>query len=185
MAVLSWLVLAVPVIAVPAAAGCYAPELRDCAVSCTAAADCAPGQVCGADAWCAEPSIAGQCSALSLVDAGASGDAPADAALPRVDAFVPPSDAPPAYALTIKIGGRGRVLVDGLGQCDHSAPGQTCSFPVALGVELVLTAIPLPDTQFDKWSGGPCAGQDETCQLIPILLTTFVEAKFRNGSDDD
>ena len=42
-----------------AAGACYEPELRDCTLSCTAAAECADGQVCGSDHFCASPEIAG------------------------------------------------------------------------------------------------------------------------------
>jgi len=49
----------------PRHAGCYSPELRDCAVSCASPDDCAPGQVCGSDAYCAAPEIAGTCRARS------------------------------------------------------------------------------------------------------------------------
>lgn len=38
-------------------AGCYNPELRDCTVHCSAPRDCAGGQVCRDDGWCAMPEV--------------------------------------------------------------------------------------------------------------------------------
>jgi hypothetical protein len=70
------------------ALGCYAPELHDCTVECTRAADCASGQMCGSDGWCARPEAAGRCARLSSGDGGivppgdsAGSDAPTDAGI--------------------------------------------------------------------------------------------------------
>jgi hypothetical protein len=45
------------------AAACYDPSLRDCAVACRNGGDCATGQICGDDGWCAAPAVAGRCDA--------------------------------------------------------------------------------------------------------------------------
>ncbi len=59
---------------------CYAPTLRDCAVTCAAATECGGGQICGADGFCAAPDVAGTCGAMldaaPATDVGATGDAP-------------------------------------------------------------------------------------------------------------
>ncbi len=77
--------LAVLVATMVLAAACYDPSLRNCTVTCVAAGDCASGQVCGADGWCAAEAIAGQCAAY--LDGGL-----ADAAEPTDG--TPPVDAP-------------------------------------------------------------------------------------------
>jgi hypothetical protein len=38
-------------------AGCYAPDVRDCVLPCATSADCADGQVCGADLVCAAAGV--------------------------------------------------------------------------------------------------------------------------------
>jgi hypothetical protein len=54
--------------------GCYSPTLRDCTLQCESPHDCAGGQVCGSDGYCAAPAVAGHCIA-ALADAAASRDA--------------------------------------------------------------------------------------------------------------
>ncbi|MBA3820036.1 MAG: hypothetical protein H0X17_14170 [Deltaproteobacteria bacterium] len=93
------------------AAGCYEPDLRTCTVQCAASNDCAPGQLCGNDGWCALPSAIGACApsdggatvdALGdprLGDGGTDGGISdgsllADAALPPADAAGPTDGAP-------------------------------------------------------------------------------------------
>lgn len=43
------------------AAACYDPATTDCTVTCQAADDCAKGQTCGSDGFCASPDVAGEC----------------------------------------------------------------------------------------------------------------------------
>jgi hypothetical protein len=64
---------AVPYLAalIVALAACYSPTLRDCTLQCASAHDCAGGQVCGNDGYCAAPDVAGHC----VADAAASRDA--------------------------------------------------------------------------------------------------------------
>lgn len=173
--------------AVPA---CYSPDLRDCVVACTAASDCATGQVCGADRFCAAPSVAGQCDQLAPpVDAGADAsrppvDAPRDAAVPPIDA-APPPDAPPQLVLLrVKVNGRGRVAVAGVGTCatPAAAGNVECQYAVPIG-NVQLDATASPGWYFDKWTEG-CQGQGPSCTTA-VLAPTTVQAKFRQGDDDD
>ena len=76
-------------------AGCYEPQLTDCAVRCADAAECAPGQVCRADGWCTAPENTGACAPMSaqgeLVPvSGWVVDAALDASSPSPDAPKPP-----------------------------------------------------------------------------------------------
>ena len=176
MAVLNRLVLAT----MPLTA-CYAPELRDCAVSCTRQDDCAPGQVCGAEALCAAPAIAGRCATLTASDAGAG--AAMDGPPSDGEAPVPPNDGPTS-TLTVRISGRGHVVVLGTGWCDHTAPHQRCTFEVQRGIERTLTATPAVGMRFDRWSEA-CTGRSATCQVTPLALATSVHARFRDDDDDD
>ncbi len=134
-------------------AGCYAPDARDCTVSCGASSQCLSGQVCGSDGFCAAPQVAGHCS-------------PIDAAPQEVD-------------LTITIAGSGRVTVETVGTCDDSAPHHACTFRVAASTPRTLDAIAKDeDHPFVSWSEG-CAGSSATCTLVPVTSPTQVGAKFQ------
>jgi hypothetical protein len=150
-----------------ALAGCYAPSLRDCTVSCTSAGDCATGQMCGDDGMCASPAVAGRCGAP--VDAG-SHDALRDAA---IDAA--PPDAGPTVRLTVQVMGMGSVAVEGAGTCSSLDPDKGhCMYNVAAGVPLTAQAIPIdPGDAFAKWSSMTCAGQGERCLFTPVAPTTI------------
>jgi hypothetical protein len=165
--------IAVTVVALGA---CYSPELRDCAVSCASSDDCAPGQLCGADRWCAAPGIAGRCE---LADGGASVDAAvaADAAS-SPDAAVP-ADAAPPVLLVVKIMGHGTVTITGTGTCTDMAPGHQCTFAVIAGVPRTLIATGTGGDQFEMWMNA-CAGQGATCTVTPAAGTTTAEAKFKH-----
>ena len=172
--------------------GCYSPELRDCTVTCASASECGAEQVCGSDGFCAAPAMAGRCLAIQTPgDAGHDADAPAppphDAAPPPppIDAAPPPPDAPPALVLDVKISGRGKVVVDGIGTCD-SQIADHCMFGVSAGAMLELEAIAHAGARFDKWDSPTCAQDDETCTVVAAAPITFVKAKFKNnGGDDD
>ncbi|CAN5879104.1 hypothetical protein BH11MYX3_BH11MYX3_46270 [soil metagenome] len=157
------------------ASACYGPELRDCAVSCASPDDCAPGQVCGEDRWCAAPAIAGRCSSS---DAGTSlsSDAAVEPDAPSADAG--PPDAPVPVILVIQIMGHGLVTIANVGTCDDHAPGHQCTFAVYGGVSRQLVATGTEGNEFEKWASVACAGQDETCSLTPVLPSTTVAAKF-------
>jgi hypothetical protein len=153
-------------------AGCYSPSLRDCTVSCGSAADCATGQVCGADGMCASPAVAGRCAA---VDAGAP-DAPAsrDAGLPDA-----PPDAARTVRLTVQIMGKGSVAIAGVGGCSSQDPDRgNCVYDVVAGAPLTAQAMPIaPTDAFALWSSITCAGQGARCQFTPVLATV-ITARF-------
>jgi hypothetical protein len=169
-----------PAIVMILAGGCYSPQLRDCAVSCTAVADCAPGQVCGVDRLCASPDLAGRC--LQLQEPDAWSEVAIDASTIGADAAIhhdaaPATDAQLFVALTVTIAGRGTVTVSAIGSCNDSAPQHTCTFPVPPGVQRTLDAIPADDQRFDKWTSTACANQGPTCIVTPTADMT-VSAKF-------
>ena len=141
-----------------ALAACYSPAERDCTITCTAAKDCIGGQVCGADHYCAAPDTAGHCSAT-------------DAAVRPHDAMRDSDDeqhdAPATIyvALTINIGGAGKVTVQGIASCTMPM----CMFQVPAGQPLVLTESQTqPDKMFQMWQGDcASAGMQPTCALTP------------------
>jgi len=133
---------------------CYAPDLRDCTVTCSGASACSGGQICGADGYCAAPGVAGTCSAAHGVDAGL--------------------DAAPRVVLHIQIMGNGRV-VTGAGTCSSGNGPGDCLISVPKGmVELHAIAT---DNAFDRWTTAVCTGQTSTCTFNAVVATT-VGAKF-------
>lgn len=134
--------------------GCYDPKAVDCTISCAAANECADGQVCGSDGFCASPSAAGHCG-------GPDGGTP-----------------PSLVSLVITIAGPGKVTIDGVGLCDSdTAQNGACMFSVRAGTVLTLVAAPLGDKDFQEWSAA-CHGKDATCMLTPVMALTQVGAKF-------
>ncbi len=174
---------------------CYSPDFRDCSVTCAATTDCASGQVCGTDRLCAGPELAGRCASqvadAEIVDPRPDGRPPSDARPPADASTEPPSDAPrpdaavPAQGLLhVKVSGAGNVDVVGIGVCGAAAaPNAECTYTVTLGVVLSLKATANPDATFDKWSTTACANQGPICSLTPVLPSTDVQAKFREGDD--
>jgi len=166
MAILKLLLLSL----IPA---CYSPDLRDCTVSCVGAADCAGGQVCSAEHYCAASGVSCQMQSPPL-------DAPRADMMSQLDAPPPPPiDAPPPPAtgdLHVRIMDKGDVEVSGVGTCDHD-----CTYTVLLGGELELVAHPDKDHRFERWSGA-CSGEDESCTLVPAQPLTEVSAKFRKDN---
>ena len=174
-----------------AGVGCYAPELRDCTVTCNAASDCASGQVCGTDHFCAAPDIAGQCSSLpSDASPGGRDAGVADAKMvdAKPDAASPP-DAATHAMLAIQIEGKGRVSIVGVGTCDEASPQNgSCMFVVPRNLTITVTATAYPDWRFDRWTTAACAVVEiNTCSFTP-KTDTPVGVKFRNtngnGNDD-
>lgn len=169
---------------------CYSPELRDCTLACSSTSDCADGQVCGSDRFCASPEAAGSCLAPARRDAGinsteddASNPRPpmvdAGMPVPPVDA-APPPDAPTQGLLTITISGHGHVYVQGHGTCDYDS-AVSCQFTVDLDESVVLGAFSddEDDWRFEKWTAGPCSGSElSTCFFQPGV-TNAVTAKFK------
>jgi hypothetical protein len=132
-----------------AAGGCYEPELRDCTLTCSSASDCADGQVCGDDQYCAAPGIAGRCASLP-------GDAGSNSRDGGIDARTIP-DAATHVTLTISIEGQGRTVMLGTGTCDKAAPQNgMCMFTVPIDALVTVQAQPYPKWRFDKWTTTPC-----------------------------
>lgn len=164
-----------------ALAGCYAPSIRDCTVSCAAADDCASGQICGADGLCAAPEIAGRCGAIprdaSGHDVGPTGDAgaPRDA-IDRPDSDI---DATAGVSLHVQVIGKGSVIVDGSGTCSSLPPQRgDCTYDVVPGVAVTVHAVEIqPNQTFAMWTSPTCAGQTSRCVFIPVAATT-ISARF-------
>jgi len=115
-----------------ALAGCYSPELAECAVACSAEADCGDGQTCNAEGLCASAGVSCR----------ASGDAAVTA-----DAPVEPDAPPPQTTLRIHVMDRGEVRLAGHAPCTME---DDCLVPVDSGERVTLTAEPLEDRVFDK-----------------------------------
>jgi hypothetical protein len=148
-------------------ASCYSPELRDCTVSCASQNDCANGQVCGADQFCAAPEVAGHCSSLPS-DAGGD-DRDAGAGDGKLDAAPDPIVMVPMH---LKIDGDGRVTVTGQLTCEkQGSQNGDCQYQVTLGLPITLDAQPYNGHQFERWTGAPCSAQGTTCTFIPTGAT--------------
>jgi hypothetical protein len=153
-------------------------------VSCTAANDCASGQVCGSDRFCAAPDLAGRCASFPKDDGGTPIPPTHDAGvIVDAEAVIPPDaapDAPTTRQLHIKIDGQGGVSVLGVGICDSGPPQNgDCTFIVLLTAPVHAEAFPHSDWRFDKWTQGPCDGDESrTCDFTPTG-TTNLNAKFR------
>jgi hypothetical protein len=147
-----------------AAAACYEPHLPDCTVRCASSDDCAPGQVCGAQGYCAA-------SGLACPSSGAPADAaPADTRKP---------DDPPEVQLHVLVGDGGKVRIDGTGTCDSSGAQQgDCLFTVMRGAALRLRAVPQGGYSFDRWTSAACEGEPASCDLTLIMPLTEVQATF-------
>lgn len=147
---------------------CYSPDTRDCTLTCARVDDCAGGQVCGTDHFCASPERAGHC-ATSATDDGGMPMPPGDASRPPPDAR--PADAPPdardTVALTIEIMGPGTVVFDGVGSCNAN-----CTLAAPLGKAATLHAVANSKQMFAGWTQGPCTGQGATCTFIAIAPAT-------------
>jgi hypothetical protein len=151
-----------------ALAGCYAPSVHDCTVSCEAPGDCASDQICGADGWCAAPEIAGRCR--MGIDAGVRDDAPSrDAA----------ADAVTTVALRVQVMGKGSVFIEGTGVCSSKEPQRgDCMYNIAAGVQQTVHAIVTDSSEpFAMWTSMTCAGQGARCVFTPATATT-IAARF-------
>jgi hypothetical protein len=170
-----------------AGAACYEPELRDCTLACSSTSDCADGQVCGSDRFCASPELAGNCFSAGRRDAGASSTTSDDAGVPIVDdasmptfdAAAPMPDATTTAILTIQIDGRGEVYVQSHGTCDDQAPDNRCEYVVPLDSFIVLAADGDRDWRFDEWSAGPCKNSESSACVFQLTSDTTANAKFR------
>ncbi len=156
-----------------APAACYEPQLASCAVRCSSNADCAPGQTCGAQGYCAVPELA--CPPGS--DAAPADGPPADTQRP---------DAAPKLQLRVRIPDGGRVTVDGVGLCDSDGwPDGDCRFAVTAGVALTARAIPHAGYTFDQWTSTVCAMAGQTCVFTPTAPATEIRVRFERVDDDD
>jgi hypothetical protein len=119
------------------ASGCYDPELQDCTETCAARDECGPGQVCGADGFCAQPSVAGTCRGT-----------------------------PVTARLTIHIEHKGRVVIaEPPFSCESEGDNQTCTTMVP-GTGTVALQAMRTDNDFDHWTTANCAGQPATCHVM-------------------
>ena len=75
---------------------CYEPEAVNCTIECGGPDECADGQTCGSDGFCASPDVAGTC---------------------RADH----TDEPKTVMLMITIEGHGKINVEGVGICDSTS----------------------------------------------------------------
>jgi hypothetical protein len=155
-------------------AACYSPDLRDCAVTCNQAADCAPGQVCGSDGFCAAEDVAGRCASIA---------APNDAGALHFDARPDAPDAWLTVRVWVRIEGRGVVSIPTVGTCDGSNGQTECMFDVAHSVPLALHATPKNNWRFDAWSDACASAMTSTCALTPAADAS-VRARFEMDDDD-
>ncbi len=136
--------------------GCYSPELRDCTVTCSGANDCASGQICGSDGFCAGAGVAGTC--------GPGG----------VDAGI---DAAPRVMLRLQVEGTGRVEIVGAGMCGGNGPDD-CTVSVPRGPVVITAITTQSDKPFERWTTPNCAGQPSSCMFTATTATT-IGAKFK------
>jgi len=154
-------------------AGCYAPSIRDCTVSCASPSDCAAGQVCGADGMCVAPDRAGRCE---TIDAGERRDAALDADPARLDAG---GDAATTAIVHVQVMGKGSIAVDGIAVCSTTGTQRgDCTYSVAIGAPLTVQAIEVQlDEVFQMWTSMTCSGQGRRCTFTPLAATT-ISARF-------
>ena len=129
-------------------AGCYDPQLEDCTLTCVAGDACADGQVCGADGFCARPSVAGTCAAPAAV-----------------------------LRIAIARQGQVVVDVPAFVCASTSGGGASCTTPIARAGWLELEAV-ATDQQFDRWTSRTCAGQPARCRVPLGAATIDVAARF-------
>jgi hypothetical protein len=143
-------------------AACYAPDVPECTLACTADTDCVNGQSCTSDGFCAAPST--QCGVRQL---------PNDAAEPAADAgHTPDGDAPVSVHVTVD--GNGTVKASTGATCTND-----CTFEVDQGMPMTFTATPGSHQMFQMWSGA-CAAQPALCHVTPDAAIS-VGAKFKGG----
>jgi hypothetical protein len=159
---------------------CYSPEVRDCVVACTGAADCAPAQVCGEDGFCAAAAVAGTCATIAATDAGV--DAPGDKPQPdaRPDATPPPA----TVRIWVRIEGRGVVMIPAVGNCDGGSGQMECQFDVPQGAPTTLHASPKQNWRFERWDDACKDAPTATCVISPTT-DSDVRARFEMLDDDD
>lgn len=139
-------------LALLAAGGCYAPDLRDCTVTCGAADDCAGDQVC-TGGFCAADGV-------TCTGGGATTDAPVATIMLRVD-----------------VEGTGTVVIDGVGECTDDQNSCTWTVPAKI-MQFEARQIE-SDKLFERWTTLNCPQSTQTsCTFTPTSSTT-VGAKFQ------
>lgn len=156
------------------ATGCYAPELRDCTVTCSAATDCIGEQTC-ANGWCA--TIGAACTATGpMADASVATPDTASAVDAALDAAVRPD------SLRVTVLNEGSVVVDGVGTCTSPMMGgmaMVCDYTAVHGVQLVAHATPIDEGhEFAKWTDPVCKLQQATCAFTPLAAIS-ITAQFK------
>lgn len=153
-----------------ALAGCYGPALSECAVTCSQAGDCGPGQVCSGSGWCTSPGQTSACGA-ALMDAAASDAGPGDE----------------LAALRLELEGAGSVEASApINQtcASHRAGRLQCTYAALAGTQVTLRARDGGGWRFSGWSSSSCdGGQAKTCTLTLAAGTTAVGATFILRSD--
>lgn len=148
-----------------ALAGCYAPTLPECAVTCSQAGDCGPGQVCNGSGWCTSPGQTGACGAAPM-DAAASDTGPGDR----------------LAALRLELEGAGSIEASApLNQtCTSSRAGRLqCTYVTLAGTQVTLRAKDGGGWRFSGWTSPSCdGGLAKTCALTLAAGTTTVGASF-------
>jgi hypothetical protein len=149
---------------------CYEPQWQDCAVRCSSSDDCAPGQTCGAQGYCAAP---------DHTCMPATADAtPPDARQP--DGRKP--DDKPKVQLRVRLTEGGQVDVDGAGTCDNAPPRNgDCEFAVTHGLPQAVRAIPAAGYVFDRWTSPTCAMAEALCFVVPLDQQTEVRVRFERA----
>ncbi len=179
MALLAARVGAAFVVATATVAGCYQPDLRDCTVTCAGPGECAHGQVCGDDGYCASADVAGSCATHGLPDAHRAADA-----RPAPDARLAPDAMQVAASLHVTIKARGEVVVAPVGVTCEAVDdkGASCMYDVFVGEAVTLTEMTTHggDT-FMGWMHPGCTGTVTTCPVSCAPGTTTVGATFKAG----
>lgn len=153
------------------AAGCYSPQLADCAVQCKTADDCGPDQACGSDGWCAGSDELGRCD--DPMGGGGSGDPAATSQL--------------------------RLVISGLGEvevlsnaesinttCTASGASDTCTYQVRPGAWVSLREKSSGGWRFSGWDSPGCTmGRPKSCLVRVSDVVTTAGARFEGGEDDD
>jgi hypothetical protein len=137
-----------------AVAGCYSPDVRDCALPCATSADCAQDQICGSDKMCTSSAVSCE-SANSDVDAGAGGGA--------IDAMPSP---PGMVPVTVTITGTGNVMIGGV-----NCMSTSCTVQLAQGMPAMAMAMAKNGDMFTSWTSTVCAGQPMNCMFTPTGAT--------------
>lgn len=148
-------------LALASSAGCYAPDLRDCTVTCASASDCAGGQVCGADGFCAASDVAGHCGTGAL-DAG------------------PDAPGVTKVALHVQVMGAGKIVVGGVGECSTEGPTHGDCVLQAPLAPISMQAVQITENkEFERWMTPLCpATTNPTCSFT-LTMPATVAAKFK------